>query len=258
MQGKQNAFIFFGDHWGNPLNNTYDVLLPIKLTGLRSMEVRWHEEWNLSIFDTLGQGGQKKVHRLNIGGPALDTTWETAMIGSNFTKTNNTIVTGGITGAAPAALYQTCSWGANQISITSLVPNSPYTVSLHFAEWYWTAANQRKFHIDLNGKRELTDFDIFATAGGNKAVVKTFDAVSDAGGSIIIGLIKGSADESTIMGAEAIAKPGVTKVNLNSFKPRFPFQNQKNYLLNRKWTPEKPIKNALDESLLHTIFRTEE
>ena len=51
-----------------------------------------------------------------------------------------------------------------------------YTVRLHFAEIYWTAAGQRRFNVAINGTQVLTNFDIFATAGANKALVRDFSA----------------------------------------------------------------------------------
>jgi ABC-2 type transport system ATP-binding protein len=44
-------------------------------------------------------------------------------------------------------------------------------VTLYFAETYWTAAGQRTFNVPINGTSVLSNFDIFATAGGMKRQV---------------------------------------------------------------------------------------
>src|SRR5437016_14449243 len=50
-----------------------------------------------------------------------------------------------------------------------------YNVTLDFAETYVTAAGQRIFSVSINGTQVLTNFDIYAAAGGmNIAVQRTF------------------------------------------------------------------------------------
>ncbi len=50
--------------------------------------------------------------------------------------------------------------------------NGNYTLRLHFAECYYTSANQRRFNVTVNGTQVLTNYDIFTAAGGsNRAVV---------------------------------------------------------------------------------------
>jgi hypothetical protein len=60
-------------------------------------------------------------------------------------------------------------------------PNGTYNVTLKFAEIYWTAEGNRVFNVRLEGQQVLSNFDIFAEAGGaNRAIDKVFQAtVSD-------------------------------------------------------------------------------
>ena len=105
----------------------------------------------------------------------------------------------------PAAVYQTERWGAHTYTITGLAANASHTVRLHFAEIYWSAANQRKFHVNINGTRVLTDFDVFAAAGAkNKAHVRQFTATSNASGQITIQFLVGAIDQPKISGIEVI------------------------------------------------------
>nr|WP_304608466.1 malectin domain-containing carbohydrate-binding protein [Pontibacter anaerobius] len=61
-----------------------------------------------------------------------------------------------------------------------------YTVKLHFVEPYFKAAGERSFHVDVEGKRVLTGYDIYAQDGFGKAVVKTFEGVSVSDGTLNI------------------------------------------------------------------------
>ena len=59
--------------------------------------------------------------------------------------------------------------------------------------------------MDINGRRVLTDYDIAAEAGKDKAVVKDFPAISpDADGNIVIAFMRGSADEPKVCGIQIL------------------------------------------------------
>ncbi len=105
---------------------------------------------------------------------------------SNFSEsytgsTAATIDTTGVSNAAPSEVYQTHrGFHDFNYNLPNLTVGAEYTVRLHFAEIDFNAAGERKFNVDINGARVLTDFDIFAAAGGkNKAVVQEFTAIAD-------------------------------------------------------------------------------
>ena len=114
--------------------------------------------------------------------------------------------------AAPAAVYQSERY-ASDFTYTIPVPKSrgPYTVRLHFAEIFDSAAGQRIEDIAINDKPVLTNFDIFAAAGGpNKAVVRDFTGiVPDAHGNIEIHITaaKGSPDQNAKINGIEILTP---------------------------------------------------
>jgi len=100
------------------------------------------------------------------------------------------INTSAVANPAPQAVYQTERYGNFTYTATGLTPGASYSVNLLFAEIYWTSAGKRLFNVTINGSQVLTDFDIFATAGGeNKAIVETFTATADASGDITIGFV---------------------------------------------------------------------
>ena len=110
-----------------------------------------------------------------------------------------------MTNPAPQAVYQTERWGAFTYTLPSLTPNAAYTVRLHFAENYWSSTGQRRFHVDINGVRVLTEFDIVAAAGGaNRAVVREFATTANANGQIGITFITGSIDDPKSSGIEVV------------------------------------------------------
>jgi malectin (di-glucose binding ER protein)/cellulase (glycosyl hydrolase family 5) len=101
----------------------------------------------------------------------------------------------------PASVYQTERWGAMSYRVGGFVPGSAHTVTLHFAEVYFTATGKRKFHVDINGTRKLTNFDIFAAAGAkNRAIAKSFDVTAKSNGEIVIDFRVGSVDQPKISG----------------------------------------------------------
>ena len=57
---------------------------------------------------------------------------------------------------------------------------------MHFAEIWWGSAGQRVFNVSINGTQVLSNFDIYAAAGGNfVAIVQEFNATA-ANGQIAI------------------------------------------------------------------------
>ena len=70
---------------------------------------------------------------------------------------------------APASVYQSVrssAGGEFTYTLPGFEPGRPYTVRLHFAEFGVSGPGQRKFNVDINDHRVLTDFDIAAAAGG--------------------------------------------------------------------------------------------
>jgi hypothetical protein len=100
----------------------------------------------------------------------------------------------GVSDSAPQAVYQTARYGGYYYgpfpllyTLANLEDGLTYTLRLHFAEIQNPAVGQRKFHVDANGTRLLTDLDIVAAAGGvNKAIVRAFEVTADAAGTIVL------------------------------------------------------------------------
>ena len=126
--------------------------------------------------------------QISAGGPATG-TWaaDEDFTGGATSNTTNAISTTGVTNPAPQSVYQHNRYGNFTYAVPGAVPGASYTVRLHFAEEYWTTAGSRIFNVLIDGTQVLTNFDIFATAGGEyKAVVEQFTAVAPSNGVITI------------------------------------------------------------------------
>lgn len=89
--------------------------------------------------------------------------------------------------AAPEAVYQSERYGSDFAYTFHVPEDKPYLVRLHFAEIFDRGSGARLENIAINGQPVLTNFDIYAAAGMNKALVKEFpDIRPDAQGNIVV------------------------------------------------------------------------
>jgi hypothetical protein len=157
--------------------------------------------------------------RVNAGGGALVDTlgrqWS-ADTGSDGGYTTST--SAAIAGADVPALYQSVRWNYSGLRYEFPVPNGSYQVNLKFAEIYYTAAGQRVFHVEINGQRQLTNFDPLAAAGGpNRPVDRSFN-VSVTSSKITIQLIPvvSSPDINALEITQGQSSPPPTAIRINS------------------------------------------
>ncbi len=97
------------------------------------------------------------------------------------------------------------------------VPPGTYDVVLHFAEVYWGVARSggvgsRKFNVDIEGQRKLTEYDIFAKAGGALRAVKETFRVSTTDDRLLLNFVKGSADQPKVSAIEIIPVAGAARM----------------------------------------------
>jgi hypothetical protein len=121
--------------------------------------------------------------------------------GSTFSTTNS------IAGTSAPRVFQTERWGTFAYNIP--VANGNYNVNLNFAELVVTGPGQRQFNVSINGAQVLTNFDIYATAGGmDIAVVKTFP-VAVTNGTLNISFAPGAARGPIVEGIEVLPAASV-------------------------------------------------
>jgi len=164
--------------------------------------------WTIAVLVTLfgllsaaNAAAATPVFRVNAGGPALAGSpgWE-ADSGLQTSPYANTALSGNTTystiapidvsdpsvpAGTPGELFQTERWdqaGPPELAYDFPVTPGRYQVRLYFAEIY--GPNQqtgaRVFDASIEGSLVLDNYDVFADAGANAGVVKTFDVTSDA------------------------------------------------------------------------------
>lgn len=147
-----------------------------------------------------------QVLGINSGGPAVGSYIADAdFIGGAVSDgTTQSINLSGVTNPAPMAVYQSGRYGNFNYTIPNLSAGKSYTVRLHFAEYYYNAGGSRIFNVLINGNQVLSNFDIFAAAGGQyKAIVKSFTATADNSGKITINF-QSVVDYAVVQGVEVL------------------------------------------------------
>jgi hypothetical protein len=158
---------------------------------------------------------------------AIASTWRVASGGTAYTDTQGNLwaadnaFTGGstngntnaITGTSDAKLYQNERWGNPGFTYTFDVPAGSYQVTLKFAEIFDATPGQRIFNVSINGTQVLTNFEIFAAAGGmNRAIDRVFNNIApNAAGQIVIQFASTAASpdkNSKVNALQVIPQPG--------------------------------------------------
>ena len=163
----------------------------------------------LAIFGLLGTSPPPPPPpnlQINSGGGATG-TWvaDEDFNGGTTVATSAAISTTGVTNPAPQAVYQTNRFGSFTYAVPGYTAGATYTIRLHFAETYWTTAGSRVFNVLIDGTQVLTNFDIFATAGGeNKAVVEQFTETVPSNGIFTIQFVTVK-DNAQVNGIEILS-----------------------------------------------------
>jgi hypothetical protein len=141
--------------------------------------------------------------RVNAGGSSyVDSLGQTWSADTGFAGGAPWSVSNSISGSPAAPLYQTCRYGSFSYQFSA--PNGAYTVRLKFAEVSRNSSGQRLFNVAINGTPVLSNFDIYAAAGGEfKAVDKAFP-VNVTNGQITILFTPGSVDAPMINAIEIV------------------------------------------------------
>jgi ELWxxDGT repeat protein len=115
---------------------------------------------------------------------------------------------------AARSVYDARRWGAFGYNIP--VAKGTYQVVLHFTEPYWGVrvpggAGSRKFNVDLEGSRKLTEYDVFAKAGGAEVPIRETYAVAVTDGTLNIAFSRGSADNAIVSALEVLPTIAVNR-----------------------------------------------
>ncbi|HTK06852.1 MAG TPA: malectin domain-containing carbohydrate-binding protein [Ktedonobacteraceae bacterium] len=200
-----------------PANSSGQIVIAFTQAGADNPFINGIEIWNPS-----GTGGtptptptptltptptptQTLVTAINAGGAAsgsfvADTGFNQ---GNQFSDTSTAINTSHVTNPAPQAVWQTCRWNASfTYTLTGLTAGSSYTLKLDWAELSFQTAGARVFNVAVNGTPQLTNFDVYATAGYKTALQRSFTVTANSSGQIVIAFTQAGADNPFINGIE--------------------------------------------------------
>jgi hypothetical protein len=107
--------------------------------------------------------------------------------GSTYTNSATINVSQITSNPPPAAIFNTERYGVMTYTIPNFGAGSAQTVMLYFAETYLSGSGQRSFNVSINGSTVLSNFDIYAAAGGqNRAIAQSFNTTANSSGQIVI------------------------------------------------------------------------
>lgn len=179
---------------------------------------------------TKAKSGYNYIYRVNCGGSELtdsagntwltDThkngqnTWGSLSWTDNFEKLPDFFASqrttfGPINGTRDSQLFQSFRYGVDKLRYEFPAPDGEYLIELYFTEpWYGTGGGMdckgwRLFDVAINDNVVLKDFDIWADAGHDNALKKTFK-VKSTNGKIVISFPNVKASQA-IISAIAIA-----------------------------------------------------
>ncbi|QRR01437.1 CBM96 family carbohydrate-binding protein [Dyadobacter sandarakinus] len=151
--------------------------------------------------------------RINAGGDNFTTGTKQHYISDMYyAGINRTTYNPGaiIVGTTSDALYWTAR-SSPAFSYNIPVVNGEVTVTLHFAETYFGVpgtkgekggVGSRRFHVNVEGKRQLTNYDIFAKAGGAMRANKISFPATVTDNVLNIDFLTGAADQPKVCAIE--------------------------------------------------------
>ena len=174
-----------------------------------------NELWKLTLTAPAVAG----TFRVNAGGIAFRTGDARSFAADAYFSggTVSSASTAGIGGTADDYLYQTGRHGSS-FAYNFPTGNGSYDVTLHFAETYYGAvvpggAGSRKFHVNIEGARKLTDYDVFARAGGALRVAQETFRVTVSDGTLNVAFLKGLADNPAVKAIEVLPAGAALTIN---------------------------------------------
>ncbi|QRR00777.1 CBM96 family carbohydrate-binding protein [Dyadobacter sandarakinus] len=172
---------------------------------------------------TVSERSDIETIRINAAGPDLNTADGRSFIADNYYDGSirvSTVPEGDIAETSDDELYRTgrCS---PYFDYRIPVRNGNYRVVLHFAEtWFGVAGRgpagvgKRRFHVDIEGQRRLTNYDIFARAGGPMRAIQETTPVTVTDNVININFLSGAADMPRIAAIEVILVERLARIEL--------------------------------------------
>ncbi len=201
-------------------------------------------------------------YRINAGGGKHRTVYNQQYQGDAYYSGGvvSTRVTTPVAGTGDDYLYQTGRHG-DSFSYDLPIQNGDYDVVLHFCETYWGnlapgGVGSRRFKVDIEGVRKLTEYDIFQKAGGAMRVKQETFRVSVIDGTLNIAFLKGSSDLASIKAIEVLPAGSFYRINAGgetvATSSNQTFTSDTYYADGKTYQVTTPIDNTLEDSLYQT------
>ncbi|KAA6439301.1 DNRLRE domain-containing protein [Dyadobacter flavalbus] len=200
--------------YNNPVLSTCAVQAICSNTGWGSLNIYSNGPSCNTVQEVADQCASRATTiRINAGGSEFTTATKKQFSADQYyagIDRTSSMASGDILNTTNDVLYRSARCSPS-FSYNVPVPNGQVNVYLHFAETYFGApgkkggAGSRQFHVNIEGVRMLTNYDIFAKAGGAmRATAETFTVnVSD--GILSIDFLTGAADLPRVSAIEVIA-----------------------------------------------------
>jgi hypothetical protein len=150
---------------------------------------------NQITMTPMAAGGTNGAVSIDCGGGAAGAfVADTDFGGGSVSSTTHAINTSNWLTAPvpPQSVLQTNRHGQMTYRMGGFTPGSIRNVTLYFVENYWTAAGKRVFDVIINGNEVLSDFDVFADAGGQYIAVRhTFTTTVNSSGQVVVQFVSG-------------------------------------------------------------------
>jgi fibronectin type 3 domain-containing protein/O-glycosyl hydrolase len=155
--------------------------------------------YQVTAVNSTGEGAKSSevlatsglVLAISSAGPATGQfVADTDYSGGTTSSVTSAINTSKVGSNVPASVFDTQRYGNFTYTIPNLTAGASYSAVLLFAETYFTSSGSRTFNVTINGTQVLTNFDIYAMAGGaNIAIAEQFTATASSSGTITIQFI---------------------------------------------------------------------
>ncbi|HEY1336473.1 MAG TPA: malectin domain-containing carbohydrate-binding protein [Bryobacteraceae bacterium] len=197
--------------------------------------------------------------RVNAGGTAyVDSLGQTWAADTGYSGGNTWSVSNSIANTNAPALYQTCRWGS--FSYHYSVPNGSYTVKLKFAEVSRAGSGQRLFSVAINGGAVLSNFDIFASAGGEFVALDKPFPVNVSNGQIAIQFSPGAVDQPMVNAIEIVQAASVAfaPIHINAGGPAVVDPLGQTWSADTSYTGGNPwsVSNSIANTNTPAIYQT--
>jgi len=150
---------------------------------------------NQITMTPMAAGGTSGVVSIDCGGSAAQPfVADTSFASGAASSTTHAINTSDwlTSPVPPQSVLQTNRHGPMTYRMGGFTPGRSRSVTLYFVEHFWSAAGKRLFNVIINGNQVLTDFDVFADAGGQYiAVQHTFTTTANASGEVVVQFVSG-------------------------------------------------------------------